>query len=144
LSDFPSISVVRFRWLLAVLVALSLIVPRQVRSGLPPVSATQELVLTLAADSHAEAGVVGALSTEDATTDSAECGDTHAGDPPYEMDQILSLFSPHWGTDAAQWGGIYCASLPSDPVFPIDRPPKTAARAAWASGDALMEDLVVV
>jgi hypothetical protein len=39
------------------------------------------------------------------------------------MDQILSLFSPHWGTDAVQWGGVYCASPSSDPVFSIDRPP---------------------
>jgi hypothetical protein len=35
LSDFPSISAVRFRWLLAAWVALSLIAPRQVRSELP-------------------------------------------------------------------------------------------------------------
>jgi hypothetical protein len=129
LSDFPFISTVRFRWLLAVLVVLSLIAPRQVRSELPPVSAVQELVLTLIAGSHAEDGVAGAFQAGDAATDPAECGDTHAGDHSYEMDQILSLFSPHWGRNAAQWGGVYCARLSSDPVFSIDRPPKAAARA---------------
>jgi hypothetical protein len=144
LSDFPSISSVRFRWLFAVLVALSLIMPRPVRLELPSVSASQEAAWMLAsvadAGSHAEDGAFGAFLAGDVAADSSECGDTHAGDHPYEMDQILSLFSPHWGTDAVQWGGVYCARLSSDPVFSIDRPPKVAAR---TSGRLLIEGFAV-
>ena len=83
-----------------------------------------------AAGSPAGEGAFGAFLAGEAATDPAECGDTHSGDYPYEMDQILSPFPPHWGVDTAQWGGVYCARLSSDPVFSIDRPPKTAPRAA--------------
>ncbi|MDR0439599.1 MAG: hypothetical protein LBI59_01235, partial [Candidatus Accumulibacter sp.] len=119
----------RFRWLLVVLVALSLIASRRVQLEWPFASVSQEGVwmLALATVSPAEDG---ASSTAEIATDVAECGDTRSSDYPHEMDQILSLFSPHWGTDVAQWGGVYCANPSSGPVFSIDRPPKTAPRAA--------------
>jgi hypothetical protein len=127
LSDFSSDSPACFYWLLAAVVVLSLIAPRQVRPELSPVSASQEAagMFALAAGTHAEDGASG-----DAAADLAECGDTHFTDHPCEMDQILSLFFPYWRTDAARWGGVYRARASSDPVFPIDRPPKRAPRAA--------------
>jgi hypothetical protein len=129
LSDFPSISPARFRWLFVVLVALSLLAPRPVWPESPSVSTSLETAGMLAlAAFHAEEGAFGAFLAGDGATEPAECGDTHSGDHPYEMDQILSLFSPHWETDAAQWGGVYCARPSSDPVFSIDQPPKTAPR----------------
>jgi hypothetical protein len=128
LSDFPFILPARFRWLFAVLVALSLIAPHSIWSESPSVSPEVVGTFTPVADFHAEDGVFEAFPAGEGATDPPECDDTHSGDYPYEMDQIFSLFPPHRGADTAQWGGVYCAHVSSDPIFPIDRPPKTTPR----------------
>ncbi|MDR1936211.1 MAG: hypothetical protein LBS49_11650 [Candidatus Accumulibacter sp.] len=124
--DFP----IRFRWLLALMVALSLIAPHRISPDSLLLSPQTAQTRVLAADSGAEDGAFGELESLELLELPADYGDAHSSDYPQEMDKILSLFFPHWGTVAVPWDGVYFASLSPDPVFPFDRPPKTARGAA--------------
>jgi hypothetical protein len=124
----------RFRWPLVRLIARSSMAsyraPRDLPSPLPGVAQA----LTLAAGSDAGNETFGESPAGNVLADPAECGDTHPSDCPREMDKIFSLFSPRRGAGAARWSGVHSTSLPSDPMFPFDRPPKMALRQAGTVG----------
>jgi hypothetical protein len=116
-----SVSFVGFRWLLALLIAFSLIAPRHTPPGAPLPERAE--AVALAADCG---GVEEAAAESGDSHGTAEYGDTHSGDSPHELDKIPSPFSLFWSAAAPPWGGVYLAGTSPDPVFSFDRPPKRA------------------
>lgn len=134
----------RYRSLLAVLLALSLLMPHFGVAG--PLSAavgggsgnasamsTVDERAPLRQDLREQAsdegvgGWLGAHAGEGTTSDFADFGDLDPGDHPQEMDKILSLFSLSWGSSAPPWGSPYAGGAAPEPVFSFERPPKPFA-----------------
>lgn len=114
-----SASILRFRWLAALLVALSLIMPHLSGGASLPSLPVAGVEVGLADDARA-------IPDGDVEND-AENGsesDPYARDYPYEIDKILALSSLPWGAVTVAWGGGYLAGPAPDPVFSFERPPK--------------------
>lgn len=124
---------VRFRWLLAILVAFSLVLPHLTPSR-ATVSAGEyaQVVADSSAsvnptDLAAEAESLCAPSLASAGEPEGESfGDAYSGDYSHETDKLLMLFALHWGRAVASWSSIYSVALSPDPVFSFERPPKSA------------------
>jgi len=118
---------VRFRWLIALLIALALVTSHLVPQNVLLSATESPLQVALLAEADWE---MPSAQTSDADTSPervAEFGDTYSGDAHHEIDKILSLFSFHWDAVVMSWAGFYAVAPAADPVFPFERPPKPLA-----------------
>lgn len=125
---------VRLRWLLAILLALSLLLPHLTHSGARVssgeraqiVAASSTFAFVNPTDLNAEAESLLAPSLTSAGEPEVESfGDAYSGDYSHETDKLLMFFALHWGRAVASWSSVYSAVQSSDPVFSFERPPKS-------------------
>ncbi len=122
---------VRLRWLFALLVAFSLVLPHLTPPGATLPSGESTYVAAGSAASGATmapAAVAEGLSAflpgAGDVPGGESFGDAFAGDLSYETDKLLLLFFMRWGRALASWNSVYFAVQSTDPVFPFERPPK--------------------
>ncbi len=126
---------IRLRWLFAILVAFSLILPHLTPPGAASLSgesapvAAGHVVASGAAMAHYDdAGSVSAVLPGAGGLPAGELfGDGFAGDYSYETDKLLLLFFMRWANVMASWNSDYVVVESPDPVFSFERPPKSAA-----------------
>ncbi len=124
---------VRFRWLLAILLALSLVLPHLTPSG-ARVSSGERAQIVAASSAFVNptdlTGGAGSLCVPSLApggeSEGESFGDAYSGDYSHETDKLLMLFALHWGRAVVSWSSVYSAVLTPDPVFSFERPPKSA------------------
>ena len=118
---------VRFRWLLVLLVACSLVLPRAVQPNPQVVFGDGMPMAVLSPQAGADLSAAGSAFDQPAgLSEPGEeiFGEGYSIDYPHEVDKLLSSFALHWGRIRASWFDVYFVVRVTDPVFPFERPPK--------------------